>query len=234
MEHINWWWIRTATTQKFLKISWKNMRHNWLWRILQPDERQKRNRKEEKVLIIHRASLRWKEFDRYWIWDILSPNSSTIFGRKWAIFFDGELRTIFSINFHKYFVCRMIVGKQKEEVQKRRYQYCTNGSGITIYFRALQGHPGCNLIGLSLQENVFPSGFLQHIYHIESASYLHSMINSVLILGGQNSNSILFACWSQRQKAPRSCKDWLQWTTSRTILAHCLEETSRRGILGWC
>ena len=31
---------------------------------------------------------------------------------------------------------------------KRRYQYCTDDSGIIIYFRALQGHSGRNLIVL--------------------------------------------------------------------------------------
>ena len=49
----------------------------------------------------------------------------------------------------------------------------------------------------------------------------------------QETDSILLAYWSQRQRASRSCKDWLECTTSCTILAQCLEETSRRGILGW-
>ena len=48
---------------------------------------------------------------------------------------------------------------------KRRFQYCTDDSGIIIYLRALQGHSGRNLIDLSLQDNVvIPSGFFQHIY----------------------------------------------------------------------
>ena len=47
----------------------------------------------------------------------------------------------------------------------------------------------------------------------------------------QETNSILFAYWSQRQGPSRSCKDWHQWITSCTIFAQCLEETSRRGIL---
>ena len=52
---------------------------------------------------------------------------------------------------------------------KRRYQYCTDISGI-IYFRALQGHSGRNLIDPSLQDNViFQSGLFQHIYHIGCA-----------------------------------------------------------------
>ena len=53
---------------------------------------------------------------------------------------------------------------------KRRVQYCTDDSGTIIYFRALQGHSGSNLIDPSLQDNVIiQSGFFQHIYHIGCA-----------------------------------------------------------------
>ena len=72
---------------------------------------------------------------------------------------------------------------------KRRYQYCTDDSGIMIYFRALQGHSGRNLIDPSLQDNVvIQSGFFQHIYHTGCAFHLHSIINNGLIPGGQNSS----------------------------------------------
>ena len=72
---------------------------------------------------------------------------------------------------------------------KRRFQYCTDNSGIIIYFRALQGHPGRNLIDPSLHDIVvIPSGFFQYIYHIGCAFNLHSIINNGLILGGQNSS----------------------------------------------
>ena len=51
---------------------------------------------------------------------------------------------------------------------KRRFQYCTDDSGIIIYFRALQGHTGRNLIDPSLQDTVIvPSNVFQHIYHID-------------------------------------------------------------------
>ena len=85
-----------------------------------------------------------------------------------------------------------IVGRhawQQEEEQKRRFQYCTDDSGIIVYFRALQGHSGRNLIDRSLQDNVvIQSGFFQHFYHIGCAFNLHSIINSGLIPGGQNSS----------------------------------------------
>ena len=72
---------------------------------------------------------------------------------------------------------------------KRRFQYCTDDSGTIVYFRALQGHSGRNLIDPSLQDNVvIPSRFFQHVYHMGCAFNLHSIINNGLILGGQNSS----------------------------------------------
>ena len=71
----------------------------------------------------------------------------------------------------------------------RRCQYCTDDSGIIVYFRALPGHSGRNLIGPSLQDNVvIPSRFFQYIYHVGCGFNLHSIINSGLIPGGQNSS----------------------------------------------
>ena len=58
-----------------------------------------------------------------------------------------------------------------------------------MYFRALQGHLGRNLIDPSLQDNVvIQSGFFQHIYHVGCAFNLHSIISSGLIAGGQSSS----------------------------------------------
>ena len=72
---------------------------------------------------------------------------------------------------------------------KRRFQYCSDDSGIIVYFRALQGHSGRNIIDPPLQDNVvIQSGFFQHIYHIVCAFNLHSIINSGLIPGGQSSS----------------------------------------------
>ena len=51
----------------------------------------------------------------------------------------------------------MIFGRyawQQEEEQKRICQYCTVFSGTNIYFRALQGHSGRNLINLSIQKGL--------------------------------------------------------------------------------
>ena len=73
--------------------------------------------------------------------------------------------------------------------EKRRFQYCTDASGTIVYFRALQGHSGRNLIDPSLQDNVvIPSNFFQHIYHVGRAFNLHSTINSGLTPGGPSSS----------------------------------------------
>ena len=50
---------------------------------------------------------------------------------------------------------------------KRRCQYCTDISGTIMYFRALQGHSGRNLIDLPLKDNVIiQSGFFQQFYYV--------------------------------------------------------------------
>ena len=82
---------------------------------------------------------------------------------------------------------------------KRKFQYCVDDSGAIVYFRALQGHSGRNLIDPSSQDNVvIPSNFFQYIYNVGCAFNLHSIINSGLIHEGQNSSkrqdSVLPAC----------------------------------------
>ena len=58
-----------------------------------------------------------------------------------------------------------------------------------MYLRALRGHSRRNLIDPSPQNNVFiPNNFFESIYHIGSAVNLHSITNSGLIPGRQNSN----------------------------------------------
>ena len=70
---------------------------------------------------------------------------------------------------------------------KRRYQYCSDNSGVILYLRALQGHSGSNLIDPTLQDNVvIGTGIFLYIYHVGCAFNLHSMINNGLIPGGQN------------------------------------------------
>ena len=70
------------------------------------------------------------------------------------------------------------------EGNKKIFQYCTGSSGQEIlHLRALQGHSGRNPIDPSLQENVLiPDN------HVGCAINLHSITNSGLIAGGQNSS----------------------------------------------
>ena len=72
---------------------------------------------------------------------------------------------------------------------KRRYQYCTDVSGIIIYLRALQNIQDAILLILLYRNNVvIQRGFFHHIYHIGCGYNLHSIINNRLIPGGQNSS----------------------------------------------
>ena len=58
-----------------------------------------------------------------------------------------------------------------------------------MYLRAVQGHSGRNLIDPSLQDNVvIPSNFFKYMFHVGCAINLHSIINSGLKPGGQNSS----------------------------------------------
>ena len=72
----------------------------------------------------------------------------------------------------------------------KRLQYCTDPSGKEIlYLRALQGHSGRNPIDPSLQDNVLiPNNIFEYIYHNGCAVNLHSVTNSGLTAGGQNSS----------------------------------------------
>ena len=73
---------------------------------------------------------------------------------------------------------------------KKIFQYCIDPSGQEIlYLRALQGHSGRNPIHPSIQDKVLISNnFFKYMYHIGCAINLHSIMNSGLIPGGQNSS----------------------------------------------
>ena len=73
---------------------------------------------------------------------------------------------------------------------KKRFHYCADPSGQEIlYLRALQGSSGRNPIDPTLQDNVLiPNNFFGYIYHTGCAVSVHSITNSGLIAGGQNSS----------------------------------------------
>ncbi len=68
--------------------------------------------------------------------------------------------------------------------------------------------------------------------HIQSSFYHQQWIGTLRSKFEQKTDSILFAHWSKRWKFQRPWIYWLLCTTSRAIHAQCMEETSRRGILG--
>ena len=91
---------------------------------------------------------------------------------------------------------------------RKRYQYCTDVSGIIMYLRALQGHSGRNLVDPPLKDTVvIQRGFFPHIYHIGCAFNLHSIINNGLKPGGQNSSkrqTVFFLPIDPKKSAQRS------------------------------
>ena len=99
-----------------------------------------------------------------------------------------ELKKIFRVSSHTLFIGLTEHGKhawQEEEELRKIFQYCTDSSGTVMYFRALQGDSGRNLIDPTLQDNVIiQSNFFQYTYHVGCAFNLHSIISSGLIPGG--------------------------------------------------
>ena len=76
---------------------------------------------------------------------------------------------------------------QQEEDQNEDISICSDNSGTILYFRALQVHPGSNLIDPPLQDNVLiRTRIFPYIYHVGCTFNLHSIINNGLVLGGQN------------------------------------------------
>ena len=72
---------------------------------------------------------------------------------------------------------------------KKRFQYCLNPdfSKHSLYFRAIQGHSGGDLVDPTLQDNVLlPDDFAQYICHIGNGIELHSVIKSGLFPGGRS------------------------------------------------
>ena len=121
---------------------------------------------------------------------------------------------------------------------KRRYQCCSDNSGAILYFRALQGHSGNNLIDPTLQDNVaIGTGIFPYVYQIGCTfNNLHSIISNGLILGGQNLSrrqTVFFLPTDPRDETHKD-PEYIDFSVpaSSAIRAQCMEEASRRGILG--
>ena len=117
-------------------------------------------------------------------------------------FISGELKKIFRVSSHTLLVGLTVGGKrvwQQEEEQKGD-QHCTDASGKIVYFRALQGHSGRNLIDPSLQDNVIIQS------NLGCAFNLHSIISSGLIPGGQSSQTVFFLLVDPVEKSHKEPK----------------------------
>ena len=123
----NFWWIKQicdefwpTTSRKFQKFSSKNMRWNWMRRILHADQKPKQNHKEENLPALHQEQfLLGKEFGlmlnqgifnlRLWhIEEIDSSSSSwktSTSRRWWSGWIPGESKTIF-----RHISCIVIIG----------------------------------------------------------------------------------------------------------------------------
>ena len=184
----------------------KIKRHKQVSRLLQPDQKQKKNHKRGNLLIQQLPYRCTKEkgltlshqnqaLAAYDVWkkviSLLGHNQTVQREDDGAIHFwriKFHLRNHFSQVQHwsddRWKSCLASGGGSK-----RRYQYCSDNSGTIIYLRALQGQFGNNLIDPALQDNVMiESGIFNHIYQIGCAFNLPSIINNGLIPGGQDSS----------------------------------------------
>ena len=137
-------------------------------KILHADQRQKQNHKEENLPALHRESFPLKEGI-----ELISNQGITLSAYEVS-------KKVIHLLRHSQQVQREEDGavhfwRSKENLQsqfpqsihwsdnrwkaclaggggnKRRFQYCTDASGTIVYFRALQGHSGRNLIDPSGQ-----------------------------------------------------------------------------------
>ena len=72
--------------------------------------------------------------------------------------------------------------------QKKRFHYCLNpnSSKLFLFFKAIQGHSGNNLVDPALQDNVLlPDDFTEYNCHAGNVSEQNSIIRSGLIPGGK-------------------------------------------------
>ena len=91
----------------------------------------------------------------------------------------------------------------------KRYQYCTDSSGIILYLRDLQGHSGRNLIDPSLQDNVLNSERFLRVHLSRRMCNQFTLHHEFRIDTGrtnfeQKTDGILHVCGSHEQRIQRS------------------------------
>ena len=120
---------------------------------------------------------------------------------------------------------------------KKRFQYCIDSSGAILYFRALQGHSGRNLIDPSLHDNVLiPDDFLEFIFARRMCNQftLHHdfRIDTRRTKIEQKTDGIIYVCGSYEQRPQRSARARFDQTTSCIVQAEKVEKAPRYGVLG--
>ena len=85
--------------------------------------------------------------------------------------------------------CGRVQWQEAEERRKYFNIVLIHQEQEILYLRALQGHSGRNPIDPTLHDNVLIlDSFFEYTYHFGCAISLHSITNSGLITGGQNSS----------------------------------------------
>ena len=100
---------------------------------------------------------------------------------------------IFGTNLSTLNVGLMMYGRatwQEAEATRKYFNIVLTRQDKKFFTSELfKGHSGRNPIDPTLQDNVLiPNNFFEYIYHIGCAVSLHSITNSGLIPGGQNSS----------------------------------------------
>ena len=119
--------------------------------------------------------------------------------------------------------------------QKKRFHYCLNpnSSKLFLFFKALWGHSGNNLVDPALQDDVLlPDDFTEYNCHAGNVSEQNSIIRSGLIPGGKSlkGDSRVFHCSEpdgrQSRYGRKSMR--LEQAQDRTIQKY-LETSSKHG-----
>ena len=120
--------------------------------------------------------------------------------------------------------------------RKKSFQYCLNPNSPEhfLYFRAIQGHSGGNLVDPTLQDNVLlPENFTEYIFHVGNVSELHSITRSGLIPGERDRQSVFFTAVNPMDVDPRMAE--VQYDLSQPRVApHKDTWKNYQNTISWC
>ena len=251
MDQISVWWIWTTMQQRFLKISSKNMRYNWMRKILLPIKGKSETTKKRTCwLFTKNRSHGEKELDRYWTRETFSlrvrgfeesDSSSSSFTesssrRRWSgSLLENKAKSSKSIPTIYSLVWRSMESmlgsrrRSKKEIPVL-YWWFRNNCLFPSSSRTFRTQSYWSFIARQCcdSEQILPI-YLPYWMCVQSAFYHQLWINTWRSKFEQETDNILPACWSWGQKSQGSWRDWLECTTSCTIPAKCMEETSKRG-----